>query len=84
MPSNSDDGPGRSGTVQAQWHDGEGRPLTVSVSDDEYGRWVVDLPGVMFLFPSRARGGVIALTREAATALRDALNQLPLPPATGG
>ena len=35
----------------------------------------------MFLFPSRTLGGVLALTREAVTALRDALNQLPLPPA---
>jgi hypothetical protein len=84
MPSNPYDGPGRDRTVQAQWHDGEGRPLAVSVSQDEYGRWVVDLPGVMFLLPSLTRGGVLALTREAAVALRDALNQLPLPPATGG
>jgi hypothetical protein len=84
MPSNPYELPGRGRTVQAQWHDGEGRPLAVSVCEDEYGRWVVDLPGVMVLYPSRTLGGVIALTREAATALRDALNQLPLPPATGG
>jgi hypothetical protein len=70
--------------VRAQWQDGEGRPHTVSVSDDDLGRWVVDLPGVQFLTPARALGGVIALTREAATALRDALNRLPLPPATDG
>ena len=84
MSSNPYEVPGRGRTVQAQWHDGEGRPLAVSVCEDEYGRWAVDLPGVLFLLPSLTRGGVISLTREAATALRDALNRLPLPPATGG
>jgi hypothetical protein len=84
VPNNPYDGPGRNRTVQAQWHGGEGRPLAVSVCEDEYGRWVVDLPDVMVLFPSIARGGVIALTREAAVALRDALNRLPLPPPRAG
>ena len=70
--------------VQTEWQDGEGRARTVSVSDDDLGRWVVDLPGVHFLAPAPILGGVLALTREAATALRDALNQLPLPPAPGG
>lgn len=70
--------------VQVQWHDGEGRPLMVSITDDPYGRWVVDLPGVEVHGPFRTLGGVLALTREAATALRDALNQLPLPPTAGG
>jgi len=80
MASNSHGGSGGGGTVQAQWHDGEGRPCNITISDDEYGRRVVDLPGVMVLYPTRTLGGVLALTREAATALRDALNQLPLPP----
>jgi hypothetical protein len=56
----------------------------VSITDDPYGRWVVDLPGVEVNGPFRFLGGSLALTREAATGLRDALNQLPLPPATGG
>ena len=80
MTSNPYEGPGDGGTIQAQWHDGEGRPCNITISDDEYGRRVVDLPGVMVLYPTRTLGGVLALTREAVTALRDALNQLPLPP----
>jgi hypothetical protein len=56
----------------------------VSITDDPDGRWVVDLPGVEVHGPFRTRGGSLALTREAAMALREARNQLPLPPATGG
>jgi hypothetical protein len=56
----------------------------IAITDDHLGRWVVDLLGVQFHAPVPTLGGVLALTREAATALRDALNQLPLPPAAGG
>jgi hypothetical protein len=84
MVNNPQAGAGGGRKVQAEWHDGEGRPRTVSVCDDAYGRWVVDLPGVQFLTPAPTLGGVLALTREAATALRDALNRLPLTPTTGG
>jgi hypothetical protein len=70
--------------MRVQWQDGEGRARTVAVTDDHLGRWVEDLPGVQSHAPAPTLGGVIALTREAAVALRGALNRLPLPPATGG
>jgi hypothetical protein len=53
----------------------------VAITDDPLGRLIVDLPGVLFFAPVQTLGGQLALTREAATALRDALNQLPLAPA---
>ena len=60
---------------RVQWQDGEGRARAVAIPDEHLGRWVVDLPGVRFHAPAPTLGGVLALTREAAVALRDALNQ---------